>query len=85
MKLGLPSLGQHPSFAVVLYFWHISLPFSSSRKNSKIPYSGRKYLLGTHFSPLLSPLPGRVRDLWDPHHVHSRACEDIAVSSWVSE
>lgn len=88
VRLGLPSLGQPPSFAVVLYFWHISLPSSSSkarRKNSKIRYSGRKCLLWTRFSPPLFPLPGEVRDFWDSHPVHSRACEDIAVSSWVSE
>ncbi|OWK11233.1 hypothetical protein Celaphus_00007149, partial [Cervus elaphus hippelaphus] len=48
------------------------------RKNSKIRYSGRKCLLGTRFSPPLFPLPGGVRDLWDSHPVHSRACEDIA-------
>lgn len=66
--LSLLGLGLHPGFAVVIYFWYVSLPSSSSkarRKSSKISYSSHKCLLGIHFSPRLSPLPKGLWDLWD--------------------
>lgn len=52
------SFGLRPGFAVVIYFWHVSLPSSRSRnqkKTNKISDSGHKCLLGTRLQ--LSPVP----------------------------
>ena len=84
----LVRLGLHPGFAVVIYFWHLSLASSSSRarrRSSKISCSGHECLLRTHFSPLLSPLPKGLWDLCDSCQVHSRTCKDLTVSSWCSD